>query len=225
MATRATATVPMPTSNASELVRLAEPADAPALARTLVRAYMDDPVAVWMCRAPTLRAKLLRALYSARLRELIGQCSVWTDGERSSLSVWVAPGRQPAGPHLDAELLRCLLDPRMTTRLPLVAAGFRGMQNAHPQERPHWYLSLLATDPAAQGRGLGSAVLEPVLERCDREGVGAYLESSKPRNLDFYARFHFHATGELKMPAGPTMWPMWREPRGRQARESCDLHA
>jgi hypothetical protein len=56
-----------------------------------------------------------------------------------------------------------------------------------------------------------------VLERCDRDGIGAYLESSKPRNLDFYARFGFRSTGELSLPYGPKMWPMWREPNAERS--------
>ncbi|MBS1844280.1 MAG: hypothetical protein JST53_07675 [Actinobacteria bacterium] len=39
-------------------------------------------------------------------------------------------------------------------------------------------MATVGTDPAAQGRGLGTAVLAPVLDECDRDGVGAFLESS-----------------------------------------------
>jgi GNAT superfamily N-acetyltransferase len=73
---------------------------------------------------------------------------------------------------------------------------------------------VLGTDPSAQGQGLGSAVLHPVLEQCDADGVGAYLESSKERNIGFYARHGFRVTAELRMPRGPKLWAMWREPRG-----------
>jgi hypothetical protein len=56
-------------------------------------------------------------------------------------------------------------------------------------------------------------VLGPVLEQCDADGVGAYLESSKERNIDFYARHGFRVTGEIQLLRGPTMWKMWRDPR------------
>jgi GNAT superfamily N-acetyltransferase len=196
-------------------VRHAEPADVPALTRMLVRAYMDDPVAVWTCEAGALRARTLAGMYSARLRELLAE-GVWTNPERTSAAVWTAPGRQ-ASIRPSAALLGCLLDPRMLARLPVLARGHRAMQRAHPREPPHWYLSLLGTDPDARGHGLGSAVLQPVLAKCDADGVGAYLESSKPRNLDFYAQFGFHTVGELQLPRGPKLWPMWREPRAGSA--------
>ena len=71
---------------------------------------------------------------------------------------------------------------------------------------------VLGVDPPRQGEGLGSALMQPVLELCDRERVPAYLESSKERNVDFYARHGFRVTSELRLPKGPAMWPMWRNP-------------
>ena len=81
----------------------------------------------------------------------------------------------------------------------------------HPR-RPHWYLSVLGTDPSRQGEGLGSAVLAPVLEECDRLDIGAYLETATERNVGFYARHGFKPVDEVVLPNGPRMWLMWREP-------------
>ena len=86
------------------------------------------------------------------------------------------------------------------------------MDRAHPRE-PHWYLSVLGTDPTQQGKGVGGALLEPVLDRCDSQGLGAYLESSKEANIPFYQRFGFAVTGQIDLPEGPPVWPMWRDPR------------
>lgn len=82
----------------------------------------------------------------------------------------------------------------------------------HPTEA-HWYLSTIGTDPDQQGRGVGSALMAPGLERCDAEGVRAYLESSKEANLPFYRRFGFEVTSEIVTEGGPTIWQMWREPQ------------
>jgi ribosomal protein S18 acetylase RimI-like enzyme len=77
---------------------------------------------------------------------------------------------------------------------------------------PHCYLAILGVDPEAQRRGLGSRLLRPVLARCDRERVPAYLESSKEANIAFYERHGFAVTDEVALPRGPRLWLMWRRP-------------
>jgi ribosomal protein S18 acetylase RimI-like enzyme len=86
------------------------------------------------------------------------------------------------------------------------------MEKVHPKA-PHWYLAVLGTDPSRQGRGVGSALVHEVVRRCDTEGIGAYLESSKDRNVPFYRRFGFEVTDEIRVAGSPPLWTMWREPR------------
>ena len=80
-----------------------------------------------------------------------------------------------------------------------------------PGER-HWYLNVIAAKRGARSRGVGARLLEPFLERADREGVGIYLESSNPRNLSFYRRYGFlnHGDAVVLPGAGPILQPMWR---------------
>ena len=94
-----------------------------------------------------------------------------------------------------------------------VLGGLDRMEERHPQDPPHWYLFILGTEPAAQGRGLGSALLDQGLARVDADGMPAYLESSSERNLALYGRHGFEMTSEVVIPGGPRIWPMWREPR------------
>ena len=86
------------------------------------------------------------------------------------------------------------------------------MEARHPVE-PLYYLFLLGTRPGWQGRGLGAALMAPVLETCDRDGVPAYLEATSERNKQLYLRYGFAVTDEILLPDGPTMWCMWRSPR------------
>jgi ribosomal protein S18 acetylase RimI-like enzyme len=188
-------------------------ADLPDLARMLARAFLEDPVAVWSCRPDRLRPRVLERVFGMRLRDLHVHGEIWTTDDLQSVAVWAPPDQWHTTPRQDLDLASTLLHPRLLLRMPMVVRGLLRVQGMHPEKPPHWYLAILGTDPAAQGRGLGSAMMQPVLEECDRDGVGAYLESSKEQNLDFYARHGFRVTAERRLQRGPRLWPMWREPR------------
>jgi ribosomal protein S18 acetylase RimI-like enzyme len=196
-----------------EAIRRATKSDVPSLTRMLGRAFFDDPLAEWVCRSAALRPRVLASSHGVRLRQLLAHGEVWTTSDASSAALWAPPGRLQTTFVQNAALVRGFLHPRLLLRLPVLALGLTRIQRRHPHRPHHWYLSLLGTDPDAQGRGHGSAVLRPVLEICDGDGVGAYLESSQEHNLDFYARHGFRVTGELRLPRGPRVWTMWREPR------------
>jgi ribosomal protein S18 acetylase RimI-like enzyme len=92
--------------------------------------------------------------------------------------------------------------------------GFEFQDKLHPHE-PHYYLSIVAVAPEHQGRGIGSALIRPILERCDRDGVPAYLEATTERNRALYERHGFRVSEEVRWPDdGPPLWLMWREPAG-----------
>jgi GNAT superfamily N-acetyltransferase len=197
----------------SPLMRRARPADVPALARTLARAFLDDPVAEWAWRPGSLRLKALERFHATRLRQTLVDEEVWTTGDLDCAALWAPPKRWLKAPREEMALGRSFLDPRLIARMPLVALGWHNLERLHPADPPHWYLAVLGVEPDHQGQGLGSAVLKPVLEQCDADGVGAYVESSKERNIDFYARHGFRVTAEPRLLRGPTVWTMWREPR------------
>jgi ribosomal protein S18 acetylase RimI-like enzyme len=193
--------------------RRAEASELPALARMLARAFLEDPVASWACRPDSLRPRILERLFGMRLHDLHAHGEIWTTEGLESVAVWAPPERWHTTARQDMAYATTLLRPRLLLRMPMVVTGLLRVQSLHPEEPPHWYLAILGTDPGAQGRGLGSAMMGPVLEQCDRDGVGAYLESSKEQNIAFYARHGFRVTAERRLPRGPRLWPMWRDPR------------
>ena len=98
------------------------------------------------------------------------------------------------------------------TALPRVLECLARMESVHPTE-PHWYLMTLGTDPAHWGKGHARSLLIPRLARCDADSLPAYLESGSADNIPFYQRLGFDLLGEIRVPNGPSFWPMWRPAR------------
>jgi GNAT superfamily N-acetyltransferase len=136
------------------------------------------------------------------------------DEEARGAALWTPPGRWDTG------IRRVLMGPSLLravgwSRLPAVIRATSRAQEAHPTA-PHFYLFALGVDPDHQGRGVGSALLDVVLRRCDATAAPAYLEASTTESARLYARHGFVLGDPLVMAEdAPPMWPMWREPGGR----------
>jgi ribosomal protein S18 acetylase RimI-like enzyme len=195
-------------------VRKATEADVDALARSLARAFHDDPVISWMIPDDEKRLRLGPFGFGTWLKSIyMPKGEVYTDAARSGGALWAPPGKWRMSVGLQVRLAPRMLRLFGLRRTPLILRGLAVLDKSHPDDQPHYYLGILGTDPAQQGKGVGSALLQPILERCDNEGLGAYLESSKESNIPFYRRHGFEVTGEVHMPDGPPLWPMWRDPQ------------
>jgi GNAT superfamily N-acetyltransferase len=193
-------------------VRAARSDDLQPMCRSLALAFEDDPVMEFLFPAPAGRVEKLQPFFAmlARYQHLDhGGC--FTNDGRTGAALWDPPGewKMPLPAVLRAmPTLLSLMGLRSVTALRTLSVA----EKLHPKE-PHWYLAVLGTEPGEQGKGVGSALMAPVLERCDREGIPAYLESSKEKNVPFYRRHGFEVTQEIQLPKGPTLWAMWRDPR------------
>ncbi|MEJ7584297.1 MAG: GNAT family N-acetyltransferase [Acidimicrobiales bacterium] len=193
-------------------VRLASPADLPALERALGLAFADDPVWSFALRPARRLPERIGTFSGIVARIHLSHGSVWVTKDGSAAAIWGPPKLWRVEPR---QFLRYGLRAARAAgprSLPTLAAV--GEVEKHHPSGEHWYLAVLGTEPSAQGQGRGSALLRPMLERCDLDGLGAYLESSKESNIAFYARHGFEVTESFDLPrGGPRLWSMWRDPR------------
>ena len=190
--------------------------DVRELSRTLARAFYDDPVTTWLLPRDKPRTGQLYRMFATMTRHhhlARGGVEVACDGPGvGAAALW-----DPPNEWRETQRAQLAMTPTFLRVFGVRTAMARGLQElmkrTHPEE-PHWYLAAIGSDPAVRGQGFGQALMRSRLERCDAEYCPAYLESSKPENVPYYQRFGFTVTGEIKLPdGGPTLWPMWREPR------------
>lgn len=196
-------------------MRIAERSDFPHLADVLVRAFWLDPFHQWLFPDEGVRPRRQKQLFE-RVLDIYGRHgAVYTTEDRAGAALWDPP--REGGPSL-LELVTFVIRvlPVFGARAFRIAQGMAPMATLHPEE-PHWYLSILGADPACQRSGVGTTLLQPILQRCDREGTSAYLEASRIENVPYYERFGFEVVAPLAMPAGgPVVYRMKRRPRLRR---------
>jgi GNAT superfamily N-acetyltransferase len=192
--------------------RRAVAADLPAVTETLARAFYADPVWSWAFSDPERRLEQLRAAWGLVAEAAIGYEWTWLTGDCAAVALWIPPGKPELSPE-DEERLESLVEGMLGERATRVLETFERFDAAHPQDAPHFYLSLLATHPEYSGRGLGMGLLADGLARIDAEGAPAFLESSNPANTPRYERLGFVVSGDFELPEdGPSVTQMWRDP-------------
>jgi GNAT superfamily N-acetyltransferase len=171
-------------------------------------AFSDDPPTRWMFPEPSQYLRHFPTFVRLYAGAGFDSGSVLAVEGNEGYAMWLPPGV-----HSDEEGIADLLRQsvgatRLTEILDLVAQ----MTSFHPAE-PHWFLPLIGVDPINRGRGRGSALLQYMLAKCDREGQLAYLDSTSARNIPLYERHGFETLGVIKAGSCPPVFPMLRKPR------------
>ena len=183
----------------------------PTVARLFAEAFQDDPSMVFIFPDPAVRRARLPDFFRVILATDTpkGACFLTPGGEAATL--WCAPG---AGHLTWME--------KIGQGWPWIAAArtalgraltYSAASDANHPARPHWYLHIAGCLPARQGHGFGGRAIRAGLERADRDGVAAYLETATPANIPLYEHFGFAVSHEWQVPRGPLCWSMLREPR------------
>jgi ribosomal protein S18 acetylase RimI-like enzyme len=79
---------------------------------------------------------------------------------------------------------------------------------------PHYYLSVLGLRPEAQGKGLATQLITPMLERADSEAKPCYLDTHNEANVNLYRHYGFDVVDQDAMKGlSVKHWVMIRSPR------------
>jgi GNAT superfamily N-acetyltransferase len=179
-----------------------------AVISALTLAFIADPVMRWMYPKPAAYLEHFPAFAAAFASASFRAETTWFSEEGGGAACW-----QPRDVEPDSELIASTMFSTVDEAQHETLESILGKMEAfHPTE-PHWYLAIVGVEPARQGHGLGTQLMEGALERCDEEGLIAYLESSNPANISLYQRHGFEIIGEIQAADSPVVTPMLRPAR------------
>ncbi len=179
--------------------------DVQRLKMALSDAFYDDPIFGWLLPDEESRRTRLSRFFEIELRHVaLTRGRAWTSSDRLGTAMSMPPGAWRVPPR--AMLSQSAI---FGMRLHRAARLLPRMEWRHLRE-PHYYFAYIGVAPEAQGQGLGSRLMRPTLDRCDREGLPAYLEASSERNAALYERLGFQLTSELRVAGSPPLRLMRR---------------
>ena len=193
-------------------LRIATSADVPRLPDVLADAFINDPRFTWMLPGRLWIKPRLRALFTAEMGCYgLRQGTVWTTLDYDGAVVELPPGAWKMPTSMTGkEALKWLR--AFGTRLNAAGRVVRAMEERHLRE-PHFYVRTVGVRTALQGQGVGTALMQPTLQRAESAGLPAYIEASSQRSAALYERLGFVHMGAFELPdGGPSVWPMRRPP-------------
>lgn len=184
--------------------------DLARLARTIARAFVDDPVMRWFFPDDDEYEPLMPLVADAMLRRWLATDTLWCTDDGVAVAGWSPPGRPEVR-----------VDPAPIEHPAWRLARFVAIRAAlgeHTPPEPHWYLNLLATHPDWQRQGLGGVLMAAVFSLADDAGLPCYLETETATNVAYYGHHGFAVRSEWDLVAadgarGPHMWGMYRAAR------------
>lgn len=197
-----------PSKRTPPRIHCADDSMAERLIATLTLAFSADPPIRWLYPDAGDYLQFYPTFARAFGGGAVPAGSAYCTEDGAGCALWLPPGTGADQAKLVELIQQSVPEHRHEEVFSLVQA----MGEAHPEE-PHWYLPLIGVDPAAQGRGIGSALMKAALLRCDEEGVPAYLEATSEKNVPLYERHGFQRLPAVRAGSCPEITPMWREAR------------
>ncbi|HEX8250077.1 MAG TPA: GNAT family N-acetyltransferase [Pyrinomonadaceae bacterium] len=200
----------------SDIVLLSEE-NLDAAAKSLAQAFHDDPLQKYVFPNAEERAARSPAHFAPLLRYgmLFGEV-LTTKGYPLGAAVWLPPETWEVTPErataAGLDDLPNVLGEDAAGRF-FTALG--ATEPYHKQDVPpsHWYLMVVGVSPEARGRGLGRALLEPIMKRADASGLPCYLETAQPDNVAYYEHLGFKNVVDMIEPqSGLRLWTFRRDP-------------
>jgi ribosomal protein S18 acetylase RimI-like enzyme len=198
-------------------VRVAFDDEAPRVASVLTDAFVDEMGLNYWLRQDRAKERARRLFFDAAVRDVVHpQRTLWLaagDDQAVGAALWLAPGQHA----FELGFWRQVALAPLLWTVAGVTGALRGLSLSerisalHPHQ-PHAHLVFLGVAPAAQGRGVGSAMLKQTLSRLDAAGTPALLEATTERNVALYQRHGFEVIENLHAP-GLHVRIMWRTPR------------
>jgi GNAT superfamily N-acetyltransferase len=188
-------------------------ADIDSLSHVIAEAFHPLAVSRWLLPGANARREIFPAYFRLHVEAAVTHGLVLTTPGRDAAALWLPIG--PDGPEPASAGYRERLAAITGPHLDRFTALDDAFERHHPAGVAHEHLAILAVRPRRQRRGIGTALLGARHTALDRHRLPAYLEASDARKRGIYLRHGYVDHGQpLRLPDGPVMYPMWRDPKG-----------
>jgi ribosomal protein S18 acetylase RimI-like enzyme len=202
---------------------LVQKKDASKVAQVLAKAFHEDPLIELIFPNQEERRQLTPVLWRFMTKDGIRYGEVYAPSDKiEGVAKWLPPGKAHMGVWRTIvsgglKMGFALAKQKDERKIPprRIAKITDEITRIHKDlmKEPHWYLANIGIDPEYQGKGFGSKLIKPMLERSEKEGHPVFLETNFEGNVGLYEHLGFEVLDERKVLDTEIInWAMIRKP-------------
>lgn len=177
-------------------IRPATSADRQAVIAIISSSFQGDPCFAWLL-APANHPEKVRILTTYLVDETFAKGQVYITDDRMGAALWHTNKAEPMSWSYVKRNLSLLGQLGIgSIRRCLRMQHYK--DNHFPTEGPYAYLACIGVLPQAQGKGLASRLLTPVLHQYTAQHIPVFLETANATNVGIYKQKGFSLTDTVK---------------------------
>ena len=196
---------------------LIDPKELEKLADVAMDAYKDYPLHNWLS-AGKYDEKASKLIMLISLKTMTKDAVIYADSpEMNGFAIWLPFGFEGSKtiPFLMNGALKLIAHSgfKILGRM-ITYENFAMNLKKKYTEHVDWYLYNLSIKKDAQGKGIASKLMRPMLEFCDQEAMQCYLETNKEGNVSLYEHYGFELKESALVPKSNVIhYAMVRKPQ------------
>jgi GNAT superfamily N-acetyltransferase len=176
-------------------LRLATRQDKPTIKKVLTESFRNDPCMQWLT-AQSRHKNKLDVIMDYTIDETLENGYIYVTDDNSAVAMW----KNEAKERFTWNFIKRNLLFLFKMGIPCVIRNLKSKADSSrqfPKRQKYWYLYTIGVLPEAQGKGLASRLMNPVIDLCKTLKTPLFLETANLRNVEIYRKKGFVVTETL----------------------------
>ena len=170
-------------------MRRATLADVDLIKRILLVSFKNDPHVNWLLEESKNKLKL-NLLIDYVVHQTLRKGEIYLSDENNAVALWDFERNEKMSFHSIWRNLAFLIRIGIKSVVRILKSEAHVRTNFHKYPR-YCHLYMIGVLPEAQGKGLASALMNPMIQRMKEVSIPVFLETANPRNVDIYKKKGF----------------------------------
>ena len=170
-------------------MRIATPADVDLIKNILLVSFENDPHVNWLLEESKNKSKL-NILIDYVAHQTLRKGEIYLSDDNNAVALWDFERNEKLSFHYIWRNLSFLIQIGIKPVVRIVTSEARVHSNFRKYPR-YCHLYMIGVLPEAQGKGLASALMNPMIQKMKERSIPLFLETANPRNVEIYKKKGF----------------------------------